>query len=170
MFKSRRGEKRILSVNQNKASSGLLAAGLNISPPESVAKSKSLSRVRLFVTPWTTQSMEFSRSEYWCGSPLPSPGDHPNPGIKPRSPTLQADSLPAEPQGKPKNTGVGSLSLLQGIFPTQESNRGLLHCRRILYQLSYQGSPSVAKMKLYVNSDFFGRKRTLSFATKFSLL
>jgi len=40
-----------------------------------------------------------------------------------------------------KNTGVGSLSLLQGIFLTQESNRGLLHCRQILYQLSYQGSP-----------------------------
>ena len=51
-----------------------------------------------------------------------------NPGIEPRSPTLQADSLPAEPQGKPKNTGVGSLSLLQGIFPTQELNQGLLHC------------------------------------------
>ena len=49
---------------------------------------------------------------------------------------LQADSLPAEPPGKPKNTGVGSLSLLQGIFPTQESNWGLLHCRQILYQLS----------------------------------
>ena len=56
---------------------------------------------------------------------------------KPRSPTLQADFSPAEPQGKPKNTGVGSLSLLQGIFPTQESNQGLLHCRLILYQLSY---------------------------------
>ena len=54
-----------------------------------------------------------------------------------------ADSLPAEPQGKPKNTGVGSLSLLQQIFPTQESNWGLLHCRRILYQLSYQGSPFI---------------------------
>ena len=38
------------------------------------------------------------------------------------------------------NTGVGSLSLLQGIFPTQESNQGLLHCRWILYQLSYQRS------------------------------
>ena len=56
---------------------------------------------------------------------------------QPQSPALQADSLPAEPQGKPKNTGVGSLSLLQGIFPTQESNRGLLHCRKSLYQLSY---------------------------------
>jgi len=40
-----------------------------------------------------------------------------------------------------QNTGVGSLSLLQGVFPTQGSNRGLLHCRQILYQLSYQGSP-----------------------------
>ena len=67
-----------------------------------------------------------------------SPGDLPNPGIKPRSPTLRADSLPAEPPGKPENTGVGSLSLLQWIFLTQESNQGLLHCRRILYQLSYQ--------------------------------
>ena len=61
--------------------------------------------------------------------------------IEPRSPTLQADSLAAEPQGEPKNTGVGSLSLLQQIFLTQESNWGLLHCRQILYQLSYQGSP-----------------------------
>ena len=59
-----------------------------------------------------------------------------DPGIEPRSPTMQADSLPAEPQGKPKNTGVGSLSLLQGIFLTQQSNMGLLHCRWILYQLS----------------------------------
>ena len=64
----------------------------------------------------------------------------PNPGIKLRSPVLQVDSLPAEPQGKPKNTGVGSQSLLQGIFLTQESNWSLLHCRQILYQLSYQGS------------------------------
>ena len=57
-----------------------------------------------------------------------------------RSPTLQADFLPAETQGKPKNTGVDSLSLRQQIFPTQKSSRGLLHCRRLLYQLSYQGS------------------------------
>ena len=63
-----------------------------------------------------------------------------NSGIKPRSPALQADSLPSEPPGKPKKTGVGSLSLFQGLFLTQESNWGLLHCRQILYQLSYQGS------------------------------
>ena len=73
------------------------------------------------------------------------PGNLPNPGIEPRSPTLQADSLPAEPQGKSKNTGVGSLSLLQQIFPTQVLIHGLLHCRRILYQLSSVSStdPSV---------------------------
>ena len=63
----------------------------------------------------------------------------PNQGIEPRSPPLQMDSLPAKTQGKPKNTGVGSLSLLQQIFPTQESNQGLLHCRQTLYKLSYPG-------------------------------
>jgi len=52
---------------------------------------------------------------------------------------FQADSFPAEPPGKPINTGVRSLSLLQRIWLTQESNQGLLHCRQILYQLSYQG-------------------------------
>ena len=83
--------------------------------------------------------MGFSRQEYWSGLPFPSPGDLPDAGIEPRSPTLWVDSLPAEPQGKPKNTGVGSLSLLQGIFLTEELNQGLLHCRQILYQLSYQG-------------------------------
>ena len=71
----------------------------------------------------------------------PSPGDLPNPGIKPWSLTLQGNSLPAEPSGKPKNTEVGCLSLLQGISTTQESNWDLLHCRQILYQLSFQRSP-----------------------------
>ena len=63
-------------------------------------------------------------------------------GIEPRSPTFQADSLPAEPEGKPKNTGVGSLSLLHQIFLTQESNWCLLHCKQILNQLSCQGNQS----------------------------
>ena len=53
----------------------------------------------------------------------------------------QADSLPNEPQGKPRNSGVGSLSLIPGIFPSQESNQSLPHWRRILYQQSHQGSP-----------------------------
>ena len=82
--------------------------------------------------------MEFYRPEYWSRKSFLSPGDLPNSGIEFRSPTLQADSLPAELQGKPKNTKVGSLSLLQGIFLTQELNQYLLLCRRIIYQLSYQ--------------------------------
>ena len=71
---------------------------------------------------------------------MPPPRDLPNPGIKPRSPALQADSLPSEPPGKPKNTGVGSLSLLQWIFLSQELNRYLLQCKEIIFQLNYQGS------------------------------
>ena len=74
-----------------------------------IVKAKSLSRVRLFVTPWTvayqaSQSMEFSRQEYWSGLPFPSPGDLPNPGIEPGSPTLQANALPFELPGKPTIT------------------------------------------------------------------
>ena len=61
---------------------------------------------------------------------------------QPRDQT-QESTLQAEPQGKPKNTGVGSLSLLQGIFPTQGSNPGVPHCRQILYQLSHKGDPSI---------------------------
>ena len=69
---------------------------------------KSLSHVQLFVTPWTVAhqappSIEFSRQEYWSGLPFPSPGDLPNPGIKPGSPALQADALQSEPPGNPNN-------------------------------------------------------------------
>ena len=65
-----------------------------------------LSYVRLFVTPWTVdyqapQSMEFSRQEYWSGLPFPSPGNLPDPGIKPVSLALQADAFPSEPPEKP---------------------------------------------------------------------
>jgi len=58
---------------------------------------------------------------------------------------LQTDSLEAELRKKPENAGVGSLSFLQRIFLTQESNQGFLHCREILYQLSCQGSPKRKK-------------------------
>ena len=69
-----------------------------------MSKVKSLSRVRLFVTPWTIAhqappSMEFSREEYWGGLPLPSPGDLPNPWIEPGSLALWADALLSEPPG-----------------------------------------------------------------------
>ena len=88
-------------------------------------------------------SMGFPRQEYWSGLPFLRPGDLPNPGIDPVSPTLQVDSLPVEPPGKPKNTAVGSISLLQGIFPTHKSNWGLPHCRWILYQAELPGKPCV---------------------------
>ena len=97
-----------------------------------------LSHVQLFATPWTVHGILQARILEWVAFPFFR--GSPTSGIEPRSPTLQADSLPAEPQGKPKNPGVGSLSLLQGIFQTQELNWGLPHCRWILYQLSYQGS------------------------------
>ena len=84
---------------------------------------------------YTVQGILQARIPEWVAFPFSR--DLPNPGIKSRSPALQADSLPAEPQGKPKNTGVGSPSLLQGIFLTQELNWSLLHYRQNLYQLSY---------------------------------
>ena len=66
---------------------------------------ESLSHVQLFAIPWTVayqaSSMGFSRQEYWSGLPFPSPGDLPDPGIKPRSPALQADVLLSEQPGKP---------------------------------------------------------------------
>ena len=62
--------------------------------------------------------MGVSRQEYWSGLPFSSPGDLPDPGMEPTSPSLQVDYLLIEPPGKPKNTGVGSVFLLQGIFPT----------------------------------------------------
>ena len=77
-----------------------------ICPP--LVKVKSLSRVRLFVIPWTVAyqappSMGCSRQEYWSGLPFPSPGDLPNPGIEPWSPTLEADALTSEPPGSLNN-------------------------------------------------------------------
>ena len=71
-------------------------------------KVKSLSRVRLFATPWTIAhqappSMGFSRHRYWSGVPFPSPGDFADPGIEPRSSALQSDALTSEPPGKPSN-------------------------------------------------------------------
>ena len=79
---------------------------------------KSLSRVQLFATPWT--------------SPRNSPG---------------------------QNTRVGSLFLLQGIFPIQGLNPGLLHCRRILYQLSHQGSPRTLEWVAYPSSSWSAQPR-----------
>ena len=102
----------------------------------------SLSCVQLFATPWTVacQGDSPGKNTEVDHHALPQ-GIFPTEGLKPSSLALQVDSLPPEPPGKPKNTTVGRLSLLQGSSPIQESNQGLLHCRWTLYQLSYQGSP-----------------------------
>ena len=81
-------------------------------------KVKSFSHVQLFVTPWTVAhqdplSMGFSRQEYWSGLPFPSPGDLPDPGIEPRSPTLQSDALTSEPPGKPRKAMTNLNSILK---------------------------------------------------------
>ena len=104
----------------------------------------SLSHVLLFAIPWnaacqTSLPRGILQARIMEGVAFPFSGGSSHPGIKPRP---QAGSLPeSEPQGNPKSTGVGSLFLLPWIFLTQESNQDLLHCRWILYQLSYQGSP-----------------------------
>ena len=89
---------------------------------------------------YTVHGILQARKLEWVAFPF-SRGSS-NPGIEPKSPTLQADSLTAEPQGKPKNTRVGSLSLPQRIFLTQELNWNLLHSRWMFYQLSYQARAS----------------------------
>ena len=106
---------------------------------------------------YTVHGILQSRILEWVAFPFSR--SLPKPGIEPWPPTLQVDSLPAEPSGKPKNTGAGSLSLLQRIFLTQESNLGLLHCRQILYCLSHQGSPklkyTIAKMLWAIKTNGF---------------
>ena len=83
-------------------------------------------------TPWTVahkapMSMGFLQVRILEWVAMPSSRGSSQPRIKSRSPALQVDSLPSEPPGKPKSIGMGSLSLLQGNFLTQESNQGLLH-------------------------------------------
>ena len=107
--------------------------------------------------------MRFPRQEYQSGLPFPAPRDLPNLGIKPASPALREVkwkslthvwlfATPWTIQSKDfsrPDTGVGSLSLLQGIFPTQGSNLGLPHCTQILYQLSHKGSLRILKWVAY---------------------
>ena len=85
--------------------------------------------------------MEFSRPECGSGQPFPPPGDIPDSGIKLGSPTLQADSLPAEPQGKPKNTGVGSLTLLKADLPDPGIEPGSLALQAESLPTELSGKP-----------------------------
>ena len=129
----------------------------------------------------------FPRQKYWSGLPFPSLWDLSNSGTEPMSPVLAVDSLPLSHQGSHRegvkseseshsvvlqphglyspwnspgqNTGVGSLSLLQEIFPTQGLNPGLPHCRHILYQLSQKGSPWILEWVVYPFSSGSSRPR-----------
>ena len=91
---------------RRKQYTGPVPKGTNSSESKKERKKvKSLSRVRLFVTPWTVTyqappSMGSSRQEYWSGLPFPSPGDLPDPGIKPASPALAAGFFIFVPSGK----------------------------------------------------------------------
>ena len=102
---------------------------------------KSLSHVWLFVTSWTIQSGKFSRPEYWSWVDFPFFRGSSQPRDWTQISHIAGRFFTSWTTGKPKNTGVGSLSLLQGIFLTKELNWSLLCCRQILYQLSYQWSP-----------------------------
>ena len=93
--------------------------------PSLEVKVKSLSRVQLFVTPWTVTyqdplSMGFSRQEYWSGLPFPSPGDRADPGLEPRSLALWADALPSEPPGHNQ-----LLTLFPAPIPSLEDRVGV---------------------------------------------
>ena len=131
----------------------------------------SLSLVQLFVTVtcdcnlWTVTcqallSMGILQVRILEWVAMPSSRDFPNPGIEPMCHSLQMDSLQSEKPGKPKNTGVGSLSFLQGIFLIQEWNQVPLHCIRILYQLGYQGIP----INWPINDSLIGKIFPLRFS------
>ena len=90
---------------------------------------------------YTVHGILQARIVEWVAFPFSSGSSQPRDGTQVSA--LQVDSLPVEPKGKPENTGVGSLSLLQAIFSTQGLNPGLLHCIQIIYQLSHNGSPRI---------------------------
>ena len=86
--------------------------------------------------------MGFSRQEYWNGLPFPSPGDLPDPGIKPRSPALQADALTSEPPGKPLSLPYANWASQEGClfhlrFSFQSSDFLLFHFCGLFLSLSF---------------------------------
>ena len=104
--------------------------------------------------------MGFSRQEYWSGMPHPSPGDRPNPGIEPRSPALQADSLPSEPLGKAGiclqsrkhrrrwfNPWVGTIPWRRAWQPTPVFLPGESHVQRSLASYSPWGCKESGRAK-----------------------
>ena len=127
-----------------------------------------MSHVRLFATPWTIQSIEFSKPEYWSGQPFPSPEDLPNPGIETSSPVLQADSLPAESQGKPLCVCVcvcvciHTSTLLHNDCPNEDTDlklylKALMEKQKTNKQKNPQGYNCLSKPKfsILLNKVYF---------------
>ena len=111
---------------------------------------------------------ECSFCSVWCSCPWMLMGriEDSEPSVDPESESRSVVSNSWRPHGlySPRNsldqnTGVGSLFLLQGIFPTQGSNPGLQYCRQILYQLSHKGSPRILKWVAYPFSSRSSRPR-----------
>ena len=126
--------------------------------PYMKVKVKSLSRVRLFATPWAvayqaSPSMGFSRQEYWSGLPFPSPGDLPHPGIEPRSLALQADALPSELPGKPPPHSLHNFYIRKNIslynFLKSNMNKRMKPKRDIDTCMHTEGWYLTAKRLLY---------------------
>ena len=131
---------------------------------------KSLSRVRLFATPWTAAhqappSMGFSRQEYRSGLPFPSPGDLPDPGIKPRSLTLQADALTSEPPGKKrselqirKERYIHLNADFQRIAGRDKKDFLNDHCKEI--ENNRMGKTDISSIKLEIPREYFKQRWT----------
>ena len=121
-------------------------------------KVKSLSRIQLFATPWTVThqappSMGFSRQEYWNGLPFPSPGDLPDPGIEPRSPTLQADIVTSEPSGNTKinSKWIKDLNIRPENIKFVEKNIGKTLSDINHSRILYDPHPRIMEIKAKVN-------------------
>ena len=133
---------------------------------QSYAKWKSLSRVRLFATPWTTQSTEFSRPEFWSGQPFPSPGDLPNPGMEPRSPaffpiwatsyTYACISLYAFLDPFPLYV-IGEYSLEFPVLPRRSLLSSVSHTAMCTHQSQSPGFPSPTLPLVNPNFVFYIR-------------
>ena len=127
-------------------------------------KVKSLSQVRLFAAPWTVvhqapPSMEFSRQESWSGVSFPSPGDLPNPGMEPGSPTLQADTLPSEPPGKKRGLEQMLYTHVHGRFFPSTQKEGII-------QMSIDRYVGKQDVIYSYNGLLFGLKKERNLATQ----
>ena len=139
------------------SNSALVTSCLLLLPPNH------FSHVRLIVTQWAVAhqaplSMGFSRQEYWSGLPCPPPGDFPDPGIKPRSPALQADSLPLSHQGGPptfslahRNTSKKSLLVFYFVFFVPCYLNGRMNLISTAHQIPWRKHMDLNCLKVHCN-------------------